>query len=202
MAHSHDHGHSHKHTHAQEDEGKLSPFLARQRYKAVTRYLTSDDVVLDLGCGSGRFGEYIRANSDNTYFGADTVKCWDGEPGHLFVVRVGQPLPKKLQKAGITVVTSLALIEHLSEPIELFKQAKTMLPKGGRFILTTPHPWAHHIHDFGSKVGLFSAHASDEHEDLLDEKVLRDLAEEAGFDTDTYKRFLLGMNQVAVFSRR
>lgn len=190
---------SHEDVHAQEKEGKLSPLLARRRYRAVAENLGADDVVLDLGCGSGGFGAYLNDTQSNVYFGADTAKCWEGEPGNLFVVKVGDPLPSEIATAGVTVVTSLALIEHLENPVDLFHQARTMLPDGGRFILTTPHPIARHIHEIGGKLGLFSSHASDEHEDFLDEAKLRNLATEAGFATEKYSKFQLGMNQVAVF---
>jgi hypothetical protein len=77
-----------------------------------------------------------------------------------------------------------------------------MLPTEGRFILTTPHMRARHIHDLGGKLGLFSSHASDEHEEFLTESALRVLASESGFRTVSYQRFQLGMNQVAVFAKR
>lgn len=184
---------------AQESQGSLSPFLARQRYTHTARYIAADDTVLDLGCGSGELRRYL---PDGTaYYGTDIAKHWDSKDPHLFVVKVGQPLPAALRKQRITVVTALALIEHLANPEELFAQARAALTPAGRFILTTPHPLGRKVHDLGGKVGVFSSDASEEHEDFLDKQALDRLARQQGFELTDYKRFLFGMNQVATFRK-
>jgi len=68
-----------------------------------------------------------------------------------------------------------------------------------RIVCTTPHPSMDWIHDIGATLGLFSKHASDEHEDLLGYARLKATGEAAGLSLVTYKRFLFGANQLAVF---
>ena len=53
----------------------------------------------------------------------------------------------------------------------------------------------------GARVGLFSRHASEEHEQLLDRTRLESLAEKAGLNLVHYRRVLLGANQLAVMKR-
>ena len=50
-------------------------------------------------------------------------------------------------------------------------------------------------------LGLLSAHAHDEHETLLGREALADAGRSAGLALVLSRRFLFGMNQVAVFSR-
>ena len=184
---------------AQEAQGALSPFLARQRYKHAAAFVTPGDTVLDVGCGSGSFADYLPKGA--AYFGTDTVRHWSGEDERLSVVEVGRPLPERIRKRRFSVVTALALIEHLSQPRQLFADAARVLAGGGRLILTTPHPLGRKVHDFGGKLGIFSSDASEEHEDFLDKRMLKRLGEQEGFKLVRYRRFLFGMNQVAVFEK-
>jgi SAM-dependent methyltransferase len=188
------------HSHATESQGLLSPFLAGRRYKYASYFVRQKDIVIDLGCGSGRFKDYLSA--DAQYFGVDSEKRWTGNPAHLFRSTVEETLPKKLQSKKFTVATALAVIEHLKQPAQLFDTAYKVLSSGGRLILTTPHPIGRNIHDFGAKVGIFSGHASEEHETFLDKEDLASLAEKNGFEMTDYRRFILGMNQVAVFIKK
>ena len=48
---------------------------------------------------------------------------------------------------------------------------------------------------------VLSSHAHDEHESLLGREALADAGRAAGLALVVYRRFLLGMNQLAVFSR-
>lgn len=186
--------------HSQEAEGKLSPYLGVQRYKNVAKHIQINDTVLDIGSGSGQLREYLPKGA--RYFGIDSAKQWSGESDYLFKVKVGDGLPKKLKSENFTAITALAVIEHLKEPAQLFVDAGALLDVGGRFIVTTPHPIGEKVHTMGAKTGLFSSHAHDEHEDLLDKNDLRRLGEENGFEMVRYNRFLFGMNQVAVFTKK
>ncbi len=191
---------SDNHSHSQEKQGLLSPFLAQKRYSNISKFISKNDIVLDLGCGSGELKKHLKSKTQ--YYGLDSEKQWNGSPDHLFKVQVGGNLPKAIEKKKFNVVTALALIEHLKKPVTLFDDASKVLGKGGRFMLTTPHPLGRKAHDLGASIGVFSNHARDEHETFLDRKGLENLANQAGFKLVAYKRFLFGMNQVAVFEKK
>ncbi len=58
------------------------------------------------------------------------------------------------------------------------------------------------VHDIGAKLGLFSSHANEEHQDLLNRKRLVQVGLEAGLALTVYVPFLLGGNQLAVYRKQ
>jgi hypothetical protein len=49
---------------------------------------------------------------------------------------------------------------------------------------------------------VFSGHAHDDHEDLIDKSKMVQLGRPAGLDLDVYKRFMFGANQLFVMHKR
>lgn len=178
-------------------EGLLSPFLRAQRIKAVKPHLRGK--VLDYGCGSGALamergpGEYVGFDIDES----SLSEAESGFPEHKFVGSL----------AGLgddfDTVVSLAVIEHVQDPAAFLKELASFLKKSdsARIAVTTPHPSVDWVHDLGAKVGLFSRHANEEHEELLDQSSLDEAGKQAGLELVLYQKFLFGANQLAVFSR-
>ena len=176
-------------------EGLLSPFLRECRIKATSPFLRG--CVLDIGCGAGSLASLV---DPELYYGFD----YDEEsisiarrrfPRHKFQMEMPKP-------ASFDTVVSLAVIEHVPQPdIFLKNLCRYLQPnRQSRIVLTTPHPSLEWVHDVGAKLGLFSAHASEEHETLLDKSSLQHIAQIADCPILIYKRFLLGANQMIVLS--
>ena len=92
------------------------------------------------------------------------------------------------------------ILEHLKDPVPLLKQAVSLLKPGGRLVITTPHPFSDLPHRVLSFLHALSPMAQGEHHRLLGTKDLGPLADDLEMDLLCYKRFLCGMNQLAVFS--
>jgi SAM-dependent methyltransferase len=181
----------------QATEGILSPWLRNQRFKAVLPYLKGH--ILDYGCGSGGLAKYIQPDF---YLGVelDSESIQKGQainPEHSFV--------NDLSEVGykFDTIVALAVIEHVTDPTAFLNNLKQHLSQNdnAQIVITTPHPAVDWVHDIGAAVGLFSKHANDEHEDLLDEEKLRQTGKKCDLGIVEYKRFLLGANQLAVFKR-
>ena len=118
------------------------------------------------------------------------------------VHRFQKVLPDATEK--FDTVIALAVIEHVKKPeyflAELAKRLK--IDKSVRVVITTPHPSMDWIHDLGASIGLFSKHANEEHEELLDRVKLEFVGTKAGLNLVSYKRFLFGANQLAVFEKK
>ena len=178
-------------------EGLLSPFLRRQRFKAARPFLKGR--ILDVGCGSGALAglidpaSYVGIEVDET----SLKKAKDHFPQHSFQ----SALPSVSEK--FDTVVSLAVIEHVQDPA-VFLESLAQYLNGGPdacIVVTTPHPAADWIHYMGASIGLFSMHANEEHEDLLDREKLVKIGESIGLVMVKYGRFLFGGNQLAVFAQ-
>lgn len=178
--------------------GILSSYLHWSRSRAVSRFIIPKDIVLDIGCGTGDFESFLPKGT--TYFGIDVRRLWNKSKKNLFVQGIGSKLPKKIK--NISVIVSLAVIEHLANPSDFFEYADSILKKNGLIILTTPHPWSRKVHDFGAKLGLFSRNASEDHEVFLNKIDLLVLAERNNFSMIHYKKFLFFMNQIVIFIKK
>jgi cyclopropane fatty-acyl-phospholipid synthase-like methyltransferase len=154
---------------------------------------------LDVGCGSGALAELVDADR---YLGIeiDEVSLHQARlrfPAHRFV----SGLPESTEK--FDTIISLAVIEHVSDPAEFLRTLTVHLvdSDSAGIVVTTPHPAVDWVHDVGAAIGLFSKHASEEHEDLLDRAKLEITGKQAGLELLIYKRFLFGANQVAVYGK-
>ncbi|TGQ51307.1 class I SAM-dependent methyltransferase [Mesorhizobium sp. M1C.F.Ca.ET.193.01.1.1] len=179
----------------QSAEGMLSPFLRRQRISAVRPFLQGR--VLDIGCGSGALAAYVdKAN----YVGIDPdpvsiATARNSFPGHTFIQRL------TLEGDTFDTVVALAVIEHVPDPVVFLTglKANLLCVPSARIVCTTPHPTMDWIHWIGSRIGLFSRSANEEHEDLLNRRSLVEAGRKAGLRETNYRRFLGGANQVIAF---
>lgn len=179
----------------QGSEGLFSPFLRSRRIRAARPYIRGK--VLDMGCGIGALASWVPAD---LYWGVDI-----DEPS-LALARRRHPRHSfssswPAAKPDFDTVVSLAVMEHVPDPAMFLRELAARLSTNpdSRIVCTTPHPLVGRVHGMGAKIGLFSRHASEEHEDLLDKAMLFQLASEAALKPIAYKRFLLGANQLAVF---
>lgn len=181
----------------QGSEGLLSPWLRKQRFKAAMPYLKGR--ILDFGCGSGTLAALIDAEH---YLGVELdetslQQARSHFPGHRFVAGI----PDSAEK--FDSIISLAVIEHVSDPSLFLASLAAHLDSSASscIVVTTPHPTVDWVHDVGAAVGLFSKHANEEHEDLLDRAKLEMAGKQAGLRLDSYRRFLFGANQIAAFKK-
>lgn len=179
-------------------EGLLSPWLRRRRIAAALPHLRGN--VLDVGCGSGALAEQVPAKR---YTGVDIDRdslaiANATYPEHEF----RDALPGS--DTSFDTIVSLAVIEHVPDPAGFLTSLAKRLGPGPdcRIVITTPRPSVDWIHTAGAAIGLFSGHANEEHEELLDRPELEQVAHDSGLELETYDRFLFGANQLAIFRRR
>jgi SAM-dependent methyltransferase len=180
----------------QGSEGLLSPFLRAKRLRAARPHLFGR--VLDVGCGSGTLADLV---DPDEYLGVDRDKksierALRTHPQHKFSSTLPPP------QEDFDTIVALAVIEHVQNPVDFFNEIARRLrtASGSRIIVTTPHPATEWIHHAGSRIGLFSKQANEEHEHLLDRQSLMLLGIEAGLRMINYRRFLLGANQLAIYT--
>ena len=180
---------------ADQATGLLSSWLRYKRQSIIKPYLYGD--ILDYGCGVGKLASFCK---NSNYWGIDrdqeSIKIAQKEyPEFNFMLRV--PDDKTFD-----AIILLAVIEHISNPIELLIELGKKLNTNGSLILTTPHPSFEWIHSLGAKIGLFSPEAEDEHEILFDKNSLGKKLENTSLQIQKYQRFLFGANQLFILKTK
>lgn len=181
----------------QAKEGLLSPFLQRKRMEIVSPYLKGN--VLDFGCGSGGLASLV---DKDRYLGVEVdVDSLERAKSKFTEHFFSTNLPKETHK--FDTVVSLAVIEHTDDPSAFLTMLSEHLSDSpaARLIVTTPYPYVHWIHKFGSHLGLFSKHAHEQHKIYLNHHLLKIAGNNASLQLFSYARFLYGANQLAVFAR-
>ena len=82
------------------------------------------------------------------------------------------------------LVTALAVLEHLAEPVRLMKQARRALRPGGLFVASCPSRL------WDSISGGLKLHEDEYHEGSFDQRRFEALAREAGLQSLRYQRFM------------
>ncbi|HCE91164.1 MAG: hypothetical protein A2Z90_18240 [Burkholderiales bacterium GWA2_64_37] len=181
----------------QGSEGLLSPFLRRTRFRAAKKYLKG--AVLDVGCGTAGLSRYVEPGK---YYGVEVDKTSLEIAKNLHPESKFSSVLEEVVEKFDTVV-SLAVIEHVAAPSDFLFQLSTMLKdEDGLIVITTPHPSVDWVHTLGASIGIFSKHASEEHEDLLDKRALQIAGDKVGLHMIIYERFLMNANQIAVYKKK
>lgn len=175
--------------------GVLSRMLSRWRIWKALPYLNGR--VLDFGCGRGNLAPLV---APRDYVGVDR----SGEslliarglyPGHQF-------LPGIPADGAFDSIAMLAVLEHIPDAAGVLRTLAGVLSKDGRIVLTTPHPASTWIHAVGSRIGLFSRDAHEEHFRMYDRHLIESLVKNAELHMLSYDRFMLGLNQLAVICHK
>ena len=100
-------------------------------------------------------------------------------------------------------ITLLAVIEHINCVDKLIKNIDICIKPNGVVILTTPTKIAKPILEFMAfKLKIINEDEIREHVHYYNEKELEKIFEENNFSKIESKKFLFGMNQVAVFKKK
>jgi 2-polyprenyl-3-methyl-5-hydroxy-6-metoxy-1,4-benzoquinol methylase len=176
--------------------GLLSPYLRSRRLAVARPFLKGR--VLDIGCAEGHLAERV---TPDQYVGVDLdddilVEARRAHPQHLFV-----GIDELDEAERFDTVVALAVIEHVPDPYGWLTRWSGHLVSGGRVVVTTPYDRYESLHGIAAKLRLASDEAHDEHETTFDRESLDRLFESVGLKLTTYRRFLVGLNQLAVGTR-
>ena len=115
----------------------IDHFIARMRFRAAYPYIKPGSRVCDLGCGlEAAFLDYA-ADRIATGVGVDD-QVEDGARGRWQRVRADLRSPLPLPDESFDHVVMLAVLEHLTEPEKVLREAHRILAFGGSLIMTWP----------------------------------------------------------------
>jgi len=182
-------------------DGILSPFLRRKRTRVALPYVQGR--VVDIGCGCGELARhvdsarYVGVDKDTTIVHVARTMY----PHHTFYT-MDEFYNVTNRATKFDTVASLAVLEHVENPLDFMLFLKSLLAENGKIVITTPHPRSEAIQSLGGKIGLFGSHAHQEHKKLFDAQDAAELMNSTDIQIVTGKTFLFGMNQLFVLGSK
>ena len=143
--------------------------------------------VLDIGTADGlMLGNLKSALPQATCIGIEydweLTTCCKHKTVHVIQ---GDALKLPIKDDTFDVVIATAIIEHVTEPIQLIREAFRILREDGIFVVTTPHPFWEGI---ATRIGHLK---EEEHHELITLKKLIPLFNTTGFDVVNAERFMI-----------
>lgn len=115
------------------------------RFREVKKVITSVNSVLDVGCADGVFSNVIfKSTNAKKFIGLDIVKSsvdwankhWTKNKRMKFIVGDAHKLPFKDET--FDAVFCLEALEHVVNPVQVFKEFKRVMKKGGYGVFLVP----------------------------------------------------------------
>jgi SAM-dependent methyltransferase len=184
--------------------GRLTVRVGAARLAAALPHLPPGGRVLDVGCGltdlPDRIPNYVGCDRNAEVLASQRERWPKKDFFEWDIGRGAAPLELEA-RAPFEGILLLAVLEHVADPAAVLSRLSPLLSPGGRLVATTPHPSGGWLLEAGAALGFLSPHAREEHESLLGREALEEAGRSAGVSLVLYRRFLLGLNQLAVFSR-
>ncbi|MFO7586833.1 MAG: class I SAM-dependent methyltransferase [Gemmatimonadota bacterium] len=149
------------------------------------------NAVLELGSADGRTLLEIRRlfGERESYFGVELspellAHAPDDVEGVRFVLGDATRLPPEIVSRRYSLVTALALLEHLDDPLQCLRQARDVLEENGVMVASCPNPaWD----DLAARFGLVR---DEHHVQRMDADRMVALFERAGFRRVRFEPFM------------
>jgi ubiquinone/menaquinone biosynthesis C-methylase UbiE len=179
----------------------IDHFIARMRFRAAYPHLRAGSRVLDLGCGlETAFLDYA-SDRIATGVGVDD-QVQEGTRGRWQCVRADLRAPLPFPDGHFDHVVMLAVLEHLTEPEKVLREACRLTAPQGSMILTWPSSMVDPILRVLHGLHLVSDEMeSDEHQKRIPVATLQQLLQDIGFRAFLHRRFEFGLNNLMVASR-
>jgi SAM-dependent methyltransferase len=186
----------------QDGGSALDDLIFRLRARRILRQFPPyAAVAADLGCGHDyRLLRHLyRSRRIGAGIAVDLALGQPPPPGiTLIETDLGRPL--EIASASVSVVMSLAVLEHLDDPGLHLREAYRVLRSPGLLLLTSPSRASRPLLEFMAyRLHIIDAEEIRDHRHYFNEAEIRSLLVDSGFSASTveYRTFLLGLNQFA-----
>jgi methionine biosynthesis protein MetW len=116
--------------------------FVKNKFKEVSKHITPNSKVLDIGCHNGEFKNYIPSSE---YYGIDINKKFILELKKNGVNAAESDLNNDkmpFEDIKFDYVLMLDVLEHVIDPKKLLIKSKTLIqPRGGKLIVTLPNDY-------------------------------------------------------------
>jgi len=131
-----------------EKENKFSPLIEKildyfrsKRANIITKHKLPPAKVLDIGCGNGRFLQYVLDKGNFDVYGIELPgKAADRAASIAGItLKRGMLAPNDFAPESLDVVTLFHVFEHLTAPAETLKIISQILKKDGILVISFPN---------------------------------------------------------------
>jgi len=172
----------------------FEPILRKIRFKKVLPYLSNANYVCDIGCGCSAYFLNKISNRIKKGIGLDK-NITSKQKGNieLLAFEFRDELP--FRENYFDLITMMAVLEHIENLGDMFKEIYRVLKPGGLLLLTTPTPKAKPILEFLSfKLKLVDRREILDHKKYWNKNELINLLAEKNFKIFRYNYFEFGLN--------
>jgi ubiquinone/menaquinone biosynthesis C-methylase UbiE len=169
--------------------GSDSPFAFKrytELYNIISPYIHNDFRVLDVGCATGGFLDYLHEQGLSKLYGIDIVENYVNFANKKsnYIIKLGNVQSIPLDDASVDLLVMDQVMEHLADPAKALKEAKRVLVDGGLLCIGVPDASRYDTIYFFD----FFWFLVREHIQHFDIEHLKILAELEGFKLITYHR--------------
>jgi len=171
--------------------------VAWRRYRAVRPHIREGARVCDIGCGlDARFLQWLGPHISRA-IGLDCQL--ERHTARVAVVFSDITTGLPLKSAQFDHAVMLAVLEHLTEPEDVLREAHRVLVSGGSLIMTWPNAAVDPILGVLHRIGLVSDEMeSQKHQRRVPVAELQAMLRGIGFERFTYRTFEFGLNNLMV----
>jgi len=152
--------------------------------------MNSNLKILDFGAADGKtLLEMNKLLPDSVFWGIeqseDLVLSGKNMPDNIHLIHADVfDIPNEIKKYSFDVVTALAFLEHISDPLDGVKEAVKNLKHNGLFIATCPLPFWDFV---AQRTGFLK---KDQHESTMNKKKMMAIIRDTGLELIEYKKFM------------
>ncbi len=169
--------------------------LCIYRYKTISRHIFNNCTLLDVGCGYNGYLLKYFSKKIHAGVGIDLNVQEKQTNNKIKLVKRNVDLEGFPKLQQFNVITCLAVLEHVNDPLKLLKGIQYLLEQKGVLLLTVPSWKAKPILEFlAFKLRLIEYDSIADHKRYFNKEEIIRLCKEAGFNNIEHKYFQLGLN--------
>jgi len=112
---------------------------AKSEYLFTANFVKDEDLILDIGCGTGLFSKYLPKKNHFTGIELSEDACKEGAKNNIKILNEKIEEHVINNKNRYDVVSSFQVLEHINNPLEFIQNSLVALKKGGLFIFAVPN---------------------------------------------------------------